>query len=301
MRVFRLVVTLVLLGCSAVAREVAITIDDLPRGGDGVSDAAATEAMTAKLLEPFRREHLPVTGFVNECRHPEQLQRILSMWKAAGADLGNHTCSHPNLNVVPVAVFLADIDKGEAVTTAILGRRPRYFRHPFLRTGKDAAAKAAVSDHLRKRGYLVAPVTLDNSDYMFAAAYTAATTPEEALRIRKEYVAYMELIFDFFEKRAVEVTGSEIRQILLIHASQLNADAMPSLLAMIKSRGYRVVTLEHALKDPAYDLPDAYVGPGGFSWIHRWSMTKGLKGRAEPEEPVWIREAFQQQQARSRN
>jgi peptidoglycan/xylan/chitin deacetylase (PgdA/CDA1 family) len=292
----RILALVVILATCAAAREVAITIDDLPRGGDGVRDPAATEAMTIKLLEPFRSGKIPVTGFVNECRRPDELPRILGIWKAAGADLGNHTCSHPDLNTVPVADYLADIDKGEAITTKVLGRRPRYFRHPFLHAGKDAAAKTTVDEHLRKRGYIAAPVTLDNSDYMFAAAYTAASSPAEATRIREVYLSYMESIFDFFEKRAVEVTGNEIRQILLIHASQLNADAMPNLLAMMKRRNYRIVTLEHALKDPAYTLPDTYVGPGGFSWIHRWSMTKGMKGKGEPEEPEWIRDAARRTQ-----
>jgi peptidoglycan/xylan/chitin deacetylase (PgdA/CDA1 family) len=287
---------LLLAGC-ALGREVAITIDDLPRGGDGVADVAATRRMTAKLLEPFRRGHIPVTGFVNECRRPEELRSLLAMWKEAGAELGNHTCSHSDLNTVPVAEYLADIDKGEAMTTELTGRRPRYFRHPFLRTGKDAATKAAVEAHLRKKGYTIAPVTLDNSDYMFAAAYTAAGAENEAARIRDAYLLYMESIFDFFERRAVEVTGKEIRQILLIHASQLNADAMPALLAMMKKRGYEVVPLARALQDEAYSLPETYAGPGGFSWLHRWSRTKGMKGKGEPDEPAWIREAFQSRQA----
>lgn len=275
------------------AREVAITIDDLPRGGDGVSDVQATRQMTEKLLQPFRRDRIPVTGFVNECRRPEDLRHILQLWKAAGADLGNHTCSHRDLHSVPVKDYIEDIDKGEAVTTEVLGRRPKYFRHPFLRAGKEAAAKEAVYEHLTKRGYTVAPVTLDNSDYMFAAAYTATGSSSEKARVREAYVAYMESIFAFFEERAVEVTGKDIRQILLIHASQLNADAMPDLLKMMKRRGYTVVSLARALEDEAYRLPETYVGPGGFSWIHRWSITKGMKSKGEPEEPAWIREAFQ--------
>ncbi|HTP88967.1 MAG TPA: hypothetical protein VMJ34_18575, partial [Bryobacteraceae bacterium] len=76
------------------------------------------------------------------------------------------------------------------------------------------------------------------------------------------------------------------------HVSQLNADAMPDLLAMFRRRGYRFVSLAEALKDPAYQLPDEYVGRGGFSWIHRWSMTKGMPNKGEPNEPAWIDEEF---------
>jgi hypothetical protein len=137
----------------------------------------------------------------------------------------------------------------------------------------------------------MAPVTLDASDFMFASLYTSGT-PEAAEKVRKEYVAHTEAIFDFFEKRAVEVTGHEVRHILLVHANQLNADAMPDLLAMMKRRGYTVVSLERALEDEAYSLPDNYLGPSGFSWIHRWSMTKGMKPKGEPDEPAWILELY---------
>jgi hypothetical protein len=67
---------------------------------------------------------------------------------------------------------------------------------------------------------------------------------------------------------------------------------MPELLAMFRRRGYDFITLEAALADPAYTLPEDYVGRGGFSWIHRWSMTKGLAPRAEPEPPDWVREGW---------
>lgn len=289
---------LMLQAAAFAGREVAITVDDLPRGGDANPDEAATLRMTAKLLEPFRRSRIPVTGFVNECKLPEQtLRQTLSLWKAAGAELGNHTCSHLDLNSTPLDQYQADISKGERVTSEIQGRRPRYFRHPFLHAGKDVTTKIAVAQFLKTNGYTVAPVTLDNSDYVFARVYADALNRGDkalARRVREAYLAYMDSIFEFFEKRAVEVTGSEIRQILLIHASHLNAGAMPDLLALIRRRGYSVVTLERALQDPAYALPEEYTGPGGFSWIHRWSKTKGMPGRGEPDEPVWIRRLYDQ-------
>lgn len=176
----------------------------------------------------------------------------------------------------------------------MLGHRPTYFRYPFLHTGKDLETKEAIQQFLKAHSYRNAPVTLDNSDYMFARVYAnelAAGNPGKAKAVRDTYLAYMESIFAFFEQRSTEVTGHELRQILLIHANQMNADAMPDLLAMMRRRGYTFISLERALDDHAYSLPEAYVGPGGFSWIHRWSMTKGMKPKGEPEEPEWIRKA----------
>jgi hypothetical protein len=68
--------------------------------------------MTIKLLAPFHRDHIPLIGFVNEW-HPEELQSLLPLWVAAGSELGNHTCSHIDLNNTPITDFESEIVKGE--------------------------------------------------------------------------------------------------------------------------------------------------------------------------------------------
>ena len=45
--------------------EMAITIDDLPLGGEPL-DLAATQTINARLLEALARNKIPATGFVNE-------------------------------------------------------------------------------------------------------------------------------------------------------------------------------------------------------------------------------------------
>jgi peptidoglycan/xylan/chitin deacetylase (PgdA/CDA1 family) len=282
---------------AATGREVAITIDDLPRGGDGDSrELTSVRAMTERLLEPFRAERIPVIGFVNEGRAveigPGGLREVLDIWLDAGADLGNHSYSHLNINNVPLAEFTADITRGESIVADVLaahGRSLKYFRHPFLFLGSTFELKAGLAAFLEHEGYRVAPVTLDTADYLFARAYTDRAHRERVLR---EYVPYMESVVAFFEARSVEVVGREFPQILLIHANQLNADVMPELLAMFRRRGYTFVSIDRALEDDAYDLPETYVGRGGFSWIHRWSLTKGMPGKAEPEPPAWVRDAW---------
>jgi peptidoglycan/xylan/chitin deacetylase (PgdA/CDA1 family) len=278
-------------------RSVAITVDDLPMGGDGSPPAFdAVYAMNERLLRPFKDGRIPLTGFVNAHKEltlgADNLRRILDLWLDAGAELGNHTYSHSDINTVPLAEYTANIAKGEPILRAALGARGRtlrYFRHPYLHAGATAEAKARLQTFLDDAGYRVAPVTLDNSDYVYAALYTR---PEHRERVRREYVPYMESVIEFFERRSVEVAGREFPQVLLIHANALNADLMPELLDMFRRRGYDFVPLETALADAAYRLPEEYVGPGGFSWIHRWSKTKGMPGKGEPEPPAWVMNAF---------
>ena len=76
------------------AREVAITIDDLPRGGDGGPKGLDhLRLMTDQLLKPFKAEQIPVIGFVNEGRIPEigteGLRQLLDLWLSAGSDLAS--------------------------------------------------------------------------------------------------------------------------------------------------------------------------------------------------------------------
>jgi hypothetical protein len=67
---------------------------------------------------------------------------------------------------------------------------------------------------------------------------------------------------------------------------------MPKLLDMFRRRGYRFVTLEEALRDPAYQMPENYVGRNGQSWIHRWSRFKGMPYKGEPDPPEWVMKGF---------
>jgi peptidoglycan/xylan/chitin deacetylase (PgdA/CDA1 family) len=275
---------------------VAITIDDLPRGGDGgPRTLAAIRAMTERLLQPFREQKVPVIGFVNAGRaigsNPRALRQILDLWLDAGADLGNHTYSHIDINKVSLEQYTDDIVKGEPLLRDALaahGKQLRYFRHPYLFTGPTPEIKRGLQTFLDQHGYRVAPVTFDDDDYLFASLYTR---PEYKARVEREYVPYMETVVAFFEQRSVEVAGREFPQVLLIHASQLNADQMPALLAMFRRRGYSFVTLGEALADPVYSLPDEVAVRGGWSWIHRWSKTKGMAPKGEPEAPQWVREA----------
>jgi peptidoglycan-N-acetylglucosamine deacetylase len=302
-RIARLCCLLVLFANAALAagegRQVAITIDDLPRGGDrGPGDLSGLRAMTQDLMRPFREQQIPVIGFVNTGRSQLDgpgMQEILKLWLDAGAELGNHSYSHPDINNVALDVYTDDIVRGEpAIREALAsrGKKLEFYRHPYLHTGPTPQIRKGLQEFLDARGYRVAPVTLDNADYAYAVAYLQ---PELRSRVQREYVPYMESIVQFFELRSVELFGREIPQILLIHANAMNAELMPQLLAMFRRRGYRFVTLATVLADPAYRSADDYAGRNGFSWIHRWSKTKGMAPKGEPDPPEWVTKAFENQ------
>jgi peptidoglycan/xylan/chitin deacetylase (PgdA/CDA1 family) len=286
-------------------RAVAVTFDDLPatHAGVVVNQPTNLEELTRRLLTAVRKYNVPAVGFVNEDKlfidgaAAQSVNRrigLLKMWLDAGLELGNHTYSHRDLNTTSIEQFQTDLLRGETITRELLkarGMKLRYFRHPFLHVGSDLTTRRAFEAFLAKHDYVVAPVTVDNDDFVYAAAYAQALGRGEAARadrIADDYLRYMEEVFSFFEDVSRRVTGREIPQILLLHANTLNADRFASLAEALVRRGYRFVSLAAALEDPAYRLPDQFVGAPGNSWFNHWEITAGRKPVPTPSPPKWI-------------
>lgn len=282
------------------ARSVAFTFDDLPAARS--FNLAATRAITTKLLEEIRTGRIPAIGFVNEIKLLPEAETpartaLLEAWLDAGIELGNHTYSHRRLSDISLAEYQADVLRGERVTRRLMaarGRQLRYYRHPTLNTGPDLPTRTAFEAFLAEHGYIVAPVTIDNDEYLYALAYDRARARADTAlgaRIAVDYVRYMEEMFEFFERLSVSLLGREPAQILLLHANALNADHLDVLAAMIAARGYRFVSLEEALRDPAYARPDRYIGQRGPSWLERWAVTEGRDPGRPPSIPDWVQAA----------
>jgi peptidoglycan-N-acetylglucosamine deacetylase len=280
-------------------REVAVTFDDLPAP---FGNLETLKYVTKHLLTSIKANNVPAIGFVNEIklyRRGEIDDRValLQMWLDAGFELGNHTFSHPNFNDMPLDEYEENIIRGETVTQMLLAeknKKLKYLRHPFLHTGDTLEKKESLARFLAARGYIVAPVTLDNNDYIFAFVYAKAKErgdKETMKRVSDAYIPYMESIFDFFEKLSVETVGYEVKQTLLLHANELNADYFDKLVQMMKNRNYTFITLDEALKDKAYKLAEA-PDKKGLSWIRRWRAAKGLPVKSEPDEPKFVTDLY---------
>ena len=289
-------------------RRIAVTIDDLPWARlDGIAPPDL-QARHQRLIAALEQADVPVVGFVNENKlevdGEVDVQRLamLDDWLDAGYELGNHTYSHADLHAVGLDAYEKDILDGERQLRPLLAKRglvPRWFRHPYLRAGRTSANKAAVAAFLDEHGYRIAPVTVDNGEWVWAFAYanvmnTRPDTPErEALlsRLRLGYVPYMLNKLDYYEAQSLQLLGYALPQVWLMHANELNADAFAGLIAATRRRGYRFITLDEALQDPAYARTDGYEGRYGPSWLHRWAMAEKKPKEfyaGEPTVPKWV-------------
>lgn len=287
---------------------MAVTFDDLPAVSVAANDVAALRANTQKLLAAIRDHEVPAIGFVNEGKLFQEGETaadakaragLLELWLDAGFDLGNHTYSHWDLNRTPLPQFEQDVIRGETVTRTLLrarGKQLKYFRHPFLHVGLEIEKRRSFEGFLKRRGYTIAPVTIDNDEYIFAAVYANALKAgdhERAAHVAEAYLQYMNSVFDSIEGISRRLFGREPKQVLLLHANALNADHFGSVAEILKSRGYRFVTLEDALSDHVYTSPDTYVGAYGISWLHHWEISVGRKRSPTPDPPDWISKAYE--------
>ncbi len=287
------------------SKQMAITIDDLPMNALEQDDVELLQ-MNLDLLAHLSEYEVPAIGFVNERKLYNDngaivpiRRQILVEWMEAGLELGNHTYSHPDYNSLEPEQFFEEIVKGEEITRALMSadqKELKYFRHPYLHRGDTREKVEALEDFLSEKGYTEAPVTIDNSEWIFARAYELALQAEDQLmadRIGNSYIAYMMDKTAFFERNARALFARPISQTLLIHDNFLNAHFLGKLLAALQSDGYEFISLAEALEDPAYSSQDKMVTRGGITWLHRWAVIQGVDKSffaGEPSCPQFVQE-----------
>ncbi len=307
-RTFLVIICLILFSgkifSQQINKDICITVDDLPVVTTIFKDNATGKYITDKLLSTFSKYKVTVLGSVISGKMviDGKLDTIklsfLKQWLESGMMLANHTYSHKDYNKINFDEFRKDITDGELYLKELLqnkGQELKYFRHPFLFRGYTKEKADTLQNYLDSIGYTIAPVTIDNADYLFAFAYENALYHKNdslCLRIGNDYIEYMENVLKYYEKQSIQLLGYNPEHILLCHASLLNADYMDRLLEMYQKNGYKFITIDEALKDSCYSTyKDEFYKKAGISWIHRWAYTLGHRGdyfKGEPEEPQYI-------------
>jgi len=286
-------------------KEVAVSFDDLP-ATDVIKDYEVKKEITDKLIAVIKRYKIPAIGLVNEGGlYTEGIfdtakAGLLRQWTEAGLELGNHTFSHIDFYKSTLEEQIEDVKKGDSVISVLLkekGKPPRYFRYPYLRPDTNSVNREKFERFLKERGYDHASVSIDNSEWIFAGAYSRAIKNNDrklAERIAKAYPSYMKKKFRFYEKCSQAVFGRNIRHVLLVHANRLNADNFDSIAEMLIKEGYKFVSIDSALSDPAYKQNRVYDTHTNLNWPHFWPLVLKVKGssfKREPAAPEFIMKA----------
>src|SRR5687768_16028434 len=151
------------LAAQTKARSVAVTFDDVP--GVALSRCSDVVATNRRLLATLKKHSVPATIFAVTGRArcgAELLPRIVKLWLADGHEVASHSHTHSDINRIPIAQYLADVDTADRRLRAMLPRdKPlRYYRAPFLHTGNTAAKKNAITAKMRALKYAPGVVTI---------------------------------------------------------------------------------------------------------------------------------------------
>ena len=301
---------LLLFSAAACAQnQIAITMDDLPvatYSQNPQPDAVrAQQEITQKILATLRKHGAPATGFVNEIKintpgARDAYAALLQQWLDAGMDLGCHGYSHLYLSDVSLTDYEADFARGTVVTPLLMQqahKREHFYRYPYNDTGDTPEKHFGFLAYLSVHGYDIAPMTLENDDWMYAALYDDALLKHDdatASKLREAYLAENEKKIAFVEALAQREFHRAIPQIADLHVNRLNADALDALLTQFEQHGYKFIALDNAVADSAYDTKDAYIRRGGVSWLQRWGPSVGVMNSydGDPDPPRWVQEAF---------
>src|ERR1700728_4584327 len=283
--------------CSA--QKLAITFDDLPL--NGALPPGVTRAETTKnVLEILKKRHVPpVYGFINAKKLEGNADgaEALKLW-AAAEPVGNHTYSHMDLEQNPAEAFEREIEENEPALE-LLARKAgsgqvgsvgdwHWFRYPYLHEGDTVEKRRAVRAHLTAHGYRIAQVTLDWEDYLWNTAYARCVAKGDTKSmewLRSSYLSTASTFLDLGREQAKLIYGHEIDYVLLMHLGAYSSTILPDALDLLKKKGFKLVTLEEAETDPAYDGdPDVGLHDAG-TLLDQWMQVKQLKDPPHRDKP----------------
>jgi peptidoglycan/xylan/chitin deacetylase (PgdA/CDA1 family) len=310
---FLLVVIVLALSSSAPAqtsaKTMALTFDDLPVSTIGQAPQPESRQsalnITRAILSVLKKHNAPAVGFVNEMKLNTPGARdfycgLLTDWLAAGHLLGNHGYSHLEFSKVTIQEYEDDFLRGDVITPLLLNHRgigARYYRYPYNDTGDTVQKKQEFLKFLATHGYKPAPMTFENDDWMYTDLYEdafARNDNTEMAKLTNAYLQESEEKVAFIEFLSDKSFHRQIAQIGDLHVNQINADVLDDLLALLERHGYKFISMEQALADPAYETKDDFVGSDGISWLLRWQLALGqpVSYDDDPEPPQWVQDEY---------
>lgn len=246
-------------GLSAYAnKQVALTIDDLPFVGTAGKHQGKLRRERERFtmaLETLRQYKVPATGFVVTHYIEKDQWQLLEQFQQDGHVIANHTDTHLSLNRSSTDRFIDNIQTADNVLQPFFTDQTKYFRYPFLATGRGCKKKLAVRDYLHNQHYTIVPVTIDAKDYKFNSSYYRIPYRQRSKRLnslKRRYLAFIQRQINKAERKADKKMGRPIKHIFLIHMNTLNALVLGDIIELFHQNGYEFITLAQALQDPYY-------------------------------------------------
>jgi peptidoglycan/xylan/chitin deacetylase (PgdA/CDA1 family) len=281
MRVLLLLLLLVTSWSGAEAQKrIAFTFDDVPRGRGAFF---TPDERTKRLIAGLKKGSVKQAGFYlvpGQIGHDDGIggEERIKAYVAAGHVIADHSFTHPHLNELSVADYMANVDKAEAWLKGREGRRP-WFRYPFLdEGGSDKTKVAAVRAALKARGLHNGYATVDGSDWniesLTADAVKAGKTIDMGA-LRDLYVETMVQAADFADGLSKKTWDRQPAQVIVLHETDMAALFIADLTKALREDGWKIITADEAYADPISKLaPDVPYANGTLVELAAWE--KGL-------------------------
>ncbi|HWF02014.1 MAG TPA: glycosyltransferase [Caulobacteraceae bacterium] len=194
---------------------VALTFDDGPDG-----------RWTPRILKILEQKHATATFFVigeNMQKKPALVQREVR----DGDMVGNHTWTHPNIAVTPLAQDDLEINTTQRLFQVLTGRSMRLFRPPYF--GDAEPSTPGEVDPLliaQRLGYLIVGLRVDTDDWRKPPPAEIIKRTLDGLAKQGEFAGQVVLLHDAGGDRSRTVA------------------ALPGLIDAIRARGYTLVTVD---------------------------------------------------------
>lgn len=243
-------------------KQMAVTFDDLPFAYPGTLTHEEQRVAVRSILDTLARHRITATMFVNGGALTNANRVRVDDVARAGHVIGSHTFSHPDLARISAEDFIRDIERNEPAIRPWLNG-PQYLRYPFLRQGDTVDKRDTVLRWLREHDIRVAPVSMDNNDYLYNQRAVDAQRGGRAVNLQAEYLEHMREMAGYYDTKARQLIGRPVKQVLLLHMNYLNGLYLEALLSQFEADGWTFITFEDALTDPVYSMPYEYVGRRG--------------------------------------
>ncbi len=273
------------------AEKVAITFDDLPLNGTLPAGVSEVDIVRRVLPILAAAKAPPSYGFINA----DKLERspagaeALKLWVAGGQRVGNHTYSHMDLSKNTSQAFWRDVMQNEPALRLLTSNNDwQWFRYPYLHEGDTLEKRHAVRKLLHERGYTIAQTTLDYEDYLWNSAYARCVDKGDSTSIewlRSSYLSTAAAWLDLNRRMATLVYGREINHVLLLHLGAFSPEILPSLFHLLEQKGFELVTLEEAQRDPAYESNPEHVASNTGTLLEQHLDAKKIEYPPVPPKP----------------
>lgn len=277
------------------AGEIALTFDDAPMPDSTLMTGAQR---TQKLIAGLKASGVKDVLFFCTTKHIDEAgDRRLREYAANGFHLAHHSESHESANILTHEEYLQDFANADK----ILRKYPNFLplhRFPYLHYGKDAAGIQALQKAIRRAGYKMGYVTVDNADWYLNHLMVKAAeegNPLAAEVMRELYVNALWDGIEFYDNLAKQTLGRSPKHVLLLHENDTSALFIADLVARIRSEGWAIISPQEAYRDPLADkLPGGvFHNQGRIAALAHEAGTPEDKLKSAYEKPELLDVQFQ--------